>query len=172
MFTKAVTRFLSKFTVSQSLEFMGEVYRWVFDMLKLKHVTLDVDSTALTRYGDQDGAVLGYNPRNHGRNSHHPLLAMVGSIRMIANFWLRSGNAGTANNLIPFLDQTMANLGNTSIGLLRADSGFFSYSTVEYLESKCIPYIISAKFTKAMQKAMLDQCRNWKMSDEVEISTY
>lgn len=170
---KAVTRFLSKFTANQSLELMRAVYCWAFNLMKLKWVTLDVDSTALTRYGNQDGAVPGYNPRNHGRNSHHPLLAMVGSIRMIANFWLRSGDAGTANNLVRFLDQTMANLGNTSIGLLRADSGFYSYSTVEYLESKCINYIISAKFTKAMQKAMVDQCRNWKIiSEGIEISDF
>lgn len=104
----------------QSLDFMREVYRWPFRQMNLKHVTLDVDSTTLPCYGNQiEGTVRGYNPRHHGRNSHHPLLAMVDSVRMIANFWLRNGNAGTANNLSSFLEQTLANMWNVSIGLFR-----------------------------------------------------
>lgn len=61
---------------------MGESYRWTFRQMNLRQVTLDVDSTALPRYGNQmERVVWGYNPRHHGRNSHHPLLAMVGSVR-------------------------------------------------------------------------------------------
>lgn len=82
---------------------------------------------------------------------------------MIANFWLRSGNAGTSNNLASFLDQTLANIGNVSIRLLRADSGFFSREVVGYLEGRLINYIISARFTKVLQRAMVDQCRRWKI---------
>lgn len=41
------------------------------------HFILDWDSTVLVRYGDQEGAVLGYNPEKRGRKSHHPLLAEV-----------------------------------------------------------------------------------------------
>ena len=45
---------------------------------------------------------------------------------MIANFWLRPGDCASAGNLLSFLAATRANLGNTIIGLLRADSGFFA----------------------------------------------
>ena len=40
-------------------------------------VTLDLDSTVITRYGQQEGAARGYNPAEHGRVSHHPLMAFV-----------------------------------------------------------------------------------------------
>ena len=39
---------------------------------------MNLDSTVLTRYGQQEGAKKGYNPRKHGRPSHHPLLAFLG----------------------------------------------------------------------------------------------
>lgn len=65
-------------------------------------ITVDVDSTVITRYGSQQGALRGYN-----RNSHHPLMAFVDECKMVANFWLRSGNAYTTNNFLSFLEDTM-----------------------------------------------------------------
>jgi hypothetical protein len=32
---------------------------------------LDLDSTVFERYGRQQGSLKGYNPRKHGRPSHH-----------------------------------------------------------------------------------------------------
>ena len=63
----------------------AEVYRWFFGKISaLKRVTLDVDSTVITRNGNQQGAARGYNPNRHGRASHHPLLAFVAEARMVA----------------------------------------------------------------------------------------
>ncbi len=45
---------------------------------------------------------------------------------MVADFWLRSGDAHTANNFEAFLLQTLSHLQNKTIGLLRADTGFYS----------------------------------------------
>jgi hypothetical protein len=39
--------------------------------------TLDLDSTVLERYGQQEGLLKGHNQRKHGRPSHHPLLAVL-----------------------------------------------------------------------------------------------
>jgi hypothetical protein len=54
----------------------------------------------MTRYGNQEGAKKGYNPKKRGRNSHHPLIAFVAEVRMAVNFWLRSGNAYTIGSYI------------------------------------------------------------------------
>lgn len=111
--------------------------------------------------------------RYNSCNRPDPLIAMVGSMRMIANFWLRSGNSGTANNFAGFLDQTLANLKGTKVRLLRADSGFYSQEVITYLESKSINYIISAKFTKSLQQAMVNQCWRWKIIDRgLEIADF
>lgn len=50
-------------------------------------ITLDMDSTVITRHGEQQGTARGYNPNKRGRLSHHPLLAFVAEARMVANFW-------------------------------------------------------------------------------------
>ena len=40
--------------------------------------SLDLDSRVFERYGEQEGVKRRYNPRNHGRASHHPLLVVWG----------------------------------------------------------------------------------------------
>ncbi|MBK8626791.1 MAG: transposase [Saprospiraceae bacterium] len=42
------------------------------DSLSLQRITLDLDSTEQTVYGNQDGAAKGYNPHKKGANSYHP----------------------------------------------------------------------------------------------------
>jgi hypothetical protein len=62
----------------------------------------------MTRYGEQEGANKEYNPNKRGRNSHHPLMAFVNDVRMVANIWLRGGNGSPANNFIGFLEDTLS----------------------------------------------------------------
>ena len=110
---KAFSRFFQRFTTSnQSAVLMTEVYSWCADQARVSDcVTLDVDSTAITRFGHQQGAEVGYNPRYHGRKSHHPLLAFLTEPNLIVNFWLPPGNSHTANNIEGFLEQTKSHLG-------------------------------------------------------------
>lgn len=114
-------------------------YRWSFAKVKLPAVTLDLDSTVLTRWGSQnEGGAKGYNPKHHGRASHHPLLAFVADWRLAANFWLRPGDTGSANNAQSFIEATLASLGATPLGLFRADSGFYNQTIVSLLKTRNI----------------------------------
>ena len=45
--------------------------------------SLDLDSTVLERYGRQEGALKGHNPRKHGRPSQHRLLAVLSEAHFI-----------------------------------------------------------------------------------------
>ena len=81
-------------------------YQWFFNNLAFNNFTLDLDSSVVTRYGEQQGAAVGYNVKKPGRSSHHPLMAFVADVEMVANFWLRSGDAHTSNNFEAFLLQT------------------------------------------------------------------
>ncbi len=146
---------------SLSTVFHG-IYNWFFEQLHFDNFTLDLDSTVISRYGQQEGARRGYNPHKPGRNSHHPLLAFVADCKMVANFWLRSGDAHTANNFEGFLQDTLNNLAGKTIGLLRADSGFCQTSILEYLEKqeRPIPYIIAARLHAPIQR-MLARHGEW-----------
>jgi Transposase DDE domain group 1 len=130
---------------------------------------MDVDCTVITRNGQQQGATKGYNPNKRGRNSHHPLLAFIAETRMVANFWLRPGNTSSSNNILEFLASTLRHLGNKTVGLLRADSGFFDDAVMNFLHDRKIAYIISARLTQPLQHAMARQCKFWVIEPGLEM---
>lgn len=101
---KAIMRLYRKFDQAATTWVFERCYRWFFSNLQLDRITLDLDSIVMTRYGQEEGTTRGYNPRKPGRNAHHPLMAFVADARMIANFWLRTGNSHSANNALAFLD--------------------------------------------------------------------
>lgn len=124
----------------------------------------------ITRNGAQQGAARGYNPNRQGRGSHHPLLAFVAEARMVANFWLRPGNTASANNLLQFLESTLHHLGDKTVGLLRADSGFFDEAILSRLEEKRIPYIVAARLTQPLQRQIYQAGGWWALDSGIELT--
>lgn len=168
---KAIMRLFGRFDMLTNERVQAEVYRWFFGKIQtLKWVTLDIDSTVITRHGEQEGAARGYNANRRGRASHHPLIAFVAEARMVANFWLRPGNAHSANNLLQFLESTLAHLGEKIVGLLRADSGFFDEAILTTLETKRIPYIIAARLTQPLQRAIYQAAGWWALEPGLELA--
>lgn len=168
---KAIVRLFQRFDQPSATRVQSSSYRWLFDKLRLNPITLDVDSTVLTRWGSQiEGGTKGYNPKHHGRASHHPLLAFVADWRLVANFWLRPGNTNSSNNVLSFIEATLENLGDTKVGLFRADSGFYDKTIVRLLQQKNINHIISARLTQALQQAIVDQCQWQQVEPGLEVS--
>src|SRR3954452_22896552 len=62
-------RFFKSFSESRSHQFFIDLYSWFFEQLQFDNYTLDVDSSVITRYGEQAGSKKGYNPTKRGRNS-------------------------------------------------------------------------------------------------------
>lgn len=157
-------RFFSKFNQATNQKVSDYFYSWFFNNVQFDNFTLDIDSSAMTRYGVQEGAKKGYNPSKKGRASHHPLIAFIADVKLVANMWLRSGNTSSANNFLAFLDDTLTKLKNKTIGLIRLDSGFFQSDILDYLEEKSINYIIAAKFTRPIQRLIISSS-NWVILD-------
>ena len=167
---RAYMRYFNKFTIAINQKVFTQVSTWFFQQVKLDNYTLDVDSTVLTRYGNQQGTKRGYNPNKRGRSSHHPLLAFVDDCKMIANFWLRSGDAYTTNNFLPFLEDTMERMSGKRISLLRADSGFYGKDIFEFLENKSINYIIVARHYSTIQRKVAGIKDWWTQADGLQIA--
>lgn len=165
-------RFFRKLDFEKSSNFFYELYSWFFNQLKINNLTLDVDSSVWTRYGEQEGAAKGYNPKKRGRKSHHPLIAIIADVKMVANFWLRSGNTSSANNVIAFLEETVSILKNKTIGLFRADSGFFILEVLEWLEKNEIPYIIAIRMHSAFKLIIKDQVKWITLDDGIMIGEF
>ena len=163
---KAVMRLFNKFTQSTNEPVMDSLYNWMFRQIEINGITLDLDSTVMTRYGAQEGAARGYNPAKRGRASHHPLMAFVADTRMIANCWLRPGNTSSANNVQAFLTNTLHRLGDTRVCLLRADSGFSDSAFLDHLDQQQMHHIIALRQNQPLQRALVSAQGWWVLQDE------
>jgi hypothetical protein len=125
----------------------------------------------MERYGKQEGAVLGFNPKKHRRPSHHPLIATLGSRPWVVHAWLRSGNTTSARGAEQFLEEALALLPiPTAIRYLRADSGFGIESFLTRVEDKGLIYTIVARFTRGL-KSLTAGVTNWReLEPGIEVS--
>ena len=171
---KAFQRYFEKFDMATTYLVFGGLYRWFFDNLKFDNFTLDIDSSVITRYGEQEGAKKGYNKHKPGRKSQHPIIAFVSEIEMVANFWLRSGNAHTANNFKAFLQETLSFFSSKKIGLLRLDSGFYDKTIFDYLEQEdvAIDYIVAVPMYVSIQRKIAVQHTWLQIENGIEIAEF
>jgi hypothetical protein len=154
------SRFFNKFSETDNLRWFTELQQWFFSELNLEKLTVDFDSSVMTRYGEQQGSTKGYNPAKPGRNSHHPLFAFVAETRMVLNAWLRQGKTHSANNFESFLAHTLQIAAPKQIGLARCDSGFYGERISKLFEENNIRYIIAARITKPLKQELLS-IKNW-----------
>ena len=167
---RAYQRYFNKFSQAVNQHVFGKLFSWFFSELMFDNYTLDFDSTVIVREGNQEGAVKGYNPKRPGRPSHHPLLAFISDVRMIANYWLRPGNTSSSTNYIAFLEDTLSRLGNKRVGLVRMDSGFFAKDILDCLEKKKIHYIVACRFNNRIKYSLTHE-RTWvEITNGLEIS--
>lgn len=89
---------------------------------------------------------------------------------LVANFWLKPGNAASADNVLQFLETMLTHLGDKVVGLLRADSGFFDNAFLTDLEAKQIPYVIAAKLTQALQRTIYQTRGRWALETVLELT--
>jgi len=167
-----LSRFFHKFNWKRNDDVFIPLQKWFFGRLQFDNITLDLDSSVITRYGKQEGAKVGYNAQKPGRASHHPLMAFNAELRMVVNAWLRPGNTGSLSNSEAFMNETFSILGDKKVGLVRADSGFFGQSFLEYFETRKIHYITAVKMFSTI-KAELFRRKNWVVAKRgIEITEW
>ncbi len=162
-----IRNLFKRFTQANIYRFYDPLWRWMLERVpqRSEGYTLDLDSTVFERYGKQQGALRGYNPKKHGRPSHHPLIAVLAEAHFVLHGWLRSGNCRPGRGVVEFLKEVVALLGERhSIRLVRADSGFFEDKLLTFLESLGWPYIVVARMTYLVKKE-LHYIRDWKELD-------
>jgi len=139
---------------------------WHYGMRRLPSLrggyTLDLDSTSLLHEdGRQEGVKVGYT-RKGLKPCLKPLLAVLEEAKLVAQFWLRSGNAPCASNVVSFTLELLSNLPrHLRLRLVRADSGFCEDRWLSLLEERRLPYIVVAvlhhKITSLLRKETIWQ---------------
>lgn len=156
------SRFFQKFDKELNDSLFPVIQREVFKQVLLKKMTVDIDSTVITRYGSQEHAKKGYNPEHKGRASHNPLIAFCDDMKMVLNAWMRTGDSHSSTEMNGFLDELFEIIDRDRIGLIRMDSGFYSRHIMSKLESfdQPVHYIIKARLTQKLRAAIY-QINDW-----------
>lgn len=147
-------RFLMRFDERSSDKLLRINQAYLRKMLKLegpRRITVDMDSTVLTVYGEQEGSAVGYNPAKPGRSSYHPIGAFVGDFKDYVAGELRSGDTHTGKDAVAFFGGVLDALGTERCNL-RADSGFYNHELVEFCEDKTVTFTIVAKQTQPIKR--------------------
>jgi hypothetical protein len=174
--SSTLTRFWGKVCTHSLAERFGEVARGfastVITWQGIFEDNLNLDSSVLVRYGSQEGARRGYNPKKRGRPSHHPLLAFLG-MGYVVNVWNRSGDTGSGQGAIGFFNQTLISLGEGfRVNRVLCDNGFYLIDFIEYLESNGFSYIIAAPVSPIIQRKIFSVTRWDRVSEGIEVGEF
>lgn len=162
-----LSRFFGAFTqgTSSALSRLHQGALWALPSRK-EGYTLDLDSWALLHEdGHQEGVALGYTKRGI-KPCQRPLIAALAEAKLVANYWLRSGNTQCVNGAGAFLRTTVAQLpSHIRLGLLRADSGFGDGAFLAACEELKLPYIVVARLTQKVQSLCRHDDTHWQRTD-------
>lgn len=106
---------------------------------KQNRVILDFDSSVHTVYGNQEGAEVGYNPRDPGKNSMHPLYIFEGNTRLCLHAELCNGKAYTSNGMIEAAIESLKHVTTEASIMLALIRAFQMKSTYFFLKITVIP---------------------------------
>lgn len=116
---------------------------------------LDLDSTVVTVFGQQEGAAVGYNPRYRGKRSDDPLLCLESNS---AHWWdaaLRPGHAGTWPGSVALLASCFLSIpSEIREWRVRADAGFGFNPVLAMLEERPTEYAVVARLTRSLKRAL------------------
>ena len=117
-------------------ELLFQLNELLFEHLKLKTITIDIDGTALPVEGHQENAKKGYCPEAPGNRCFQSLSANCDETETTLLEETRPGNTHCAHGIIDFshtlLDRFAPQIEKI---ILRKDCGFFSYKLLRELES-------------------------------------
>jgi hypothetical protein len=161
-----LSRTLKKFCEIHVQELYTIFHKLLKSVLKgTSKITIDVDSTVTPVYGNQDGAMKGYNPHKKGLKSYHPLLAFIYEKKLLLHGILRPGNSHTSFGVNNFIRDALLKLpkGVNKI-FLRGDSGFYKSDFIDYLENcgRIIRYVIKIKMKNMISNLRLGAIKDWK----------
>jgi hypothetical protein len=162
-----LSRFFAEFSQSSCDRLSGLHQQAIYSLPSLRDgYTLDLDSWALLHEdGHQEGVAVGYT-RQGLKPCHRPLIAALAEAKLIAQYWLRSGNTVCANGAAEFLRRTITSLPpHIRVGLVRGDSGFGDTSVQEAVEAQGLKFIFVARLTQKVQSLCRHDETHWQATE-------
>lgn len=150
-----ISRCINGFTgesLDQFNELLLQMLEKAYRLEKMKHIVLDIDSTHVQTYGNQENK--GYN-YHYSSTGFHPLVVYNGLTGDLLKVELREGNIYTSKNAREFLEPLMIwlkeHFPDASI-LIRGDSGFATPEMYQLAEEYDADYLIRLKQNATLTK--------------------
>jgi len=120
----------------------------------LKTITIDIDATASTLYGNQEGAEKGYNPEKKNARCHQLQLWSIRETKTLLKVELRKGSTHCSNGFLEDLKILIPKLKDIGVKIrLIADSGYENSEVFEYLNKMGVGFVIAQRQRKSVKKA-------------------
>lgn len=153
--------FLKKNIERAHLYFEKIMFRYSIWILKqeiinksLKIITIDVDATAASIYGKQEGAKKGYNPEKKNNQCYQMQVWSIRETKTLLKIELRHGSVHCSNGFFSDLKILIPALKKLGVKIrLIADSGYENHAVFDYLDSMGIGFIIAQRQRKSVKNA-------------------
>jgi hypothetical protein len=114
---------------------------------------MDVDTSVKVLYGEQEGAVVGYNPKKPGRPSHTYHTYFMGNLRLVLDVDVQPGNQMASSFTAPNMWGVLDSIPRSQWpAFLRGDCGFGTDGVMSACEERGLPYLFKLKQTKNVAK--------------------
>ena len=139
-------------TLDQFNDITKELRRRVYSVKRPKMILLDLDSTLLETYGNQEGEGFNYH---YGANGYHPLVCFEGLTGDLLKAQLRRGSAYSSNGIVDFMQPLLDEYQNNYPGIMmfsRGDSAFALPELFTQYETNGVSYAIRIKANANLHK--------------------
>ena len=150
-----VSRFFNRMdedTLNQFLSIGRILRKKIYSISLPEAVILDLDSTLLDAYGNQEGRAFNYH---YQANGYHPLVCYDGMTGDLIKIQLRDGTkyscTGVVDFLQPILDEYLEDYPSIKL-LLRGDSGFATPELYKQCEENGTSYVIRLKENSVLRE--------------------
>ena len=152
----SVRRGLSKMEVDKGIDWL---HAHLLDPLRpilQEPWVLDVDSTVKPIYGQQEGAVVGYNPKKPGRPSHVYHTYAVAGPRLVLEVDVKPGNQHHGSHGLEGLEQLLDRLSAAERPtLVRGDISYGTETVMHALERRGQPWLFRIRMTRLVQQLVV-----------------
>lgn len=130
-----------------------------------RELTVDIDTTVTPVFGEQDGAVPGYNPRYQGRPCYHPILARIAETDTILGARWRRGDTTLGEGAVEDIQQWLARLHEAApnaIVTVRVDASGDCAAFLKAIDDSKSYFVVKAKLTPNLVSAILWNDTKWR----------
>lgn len=169
-----ISRFMNRLdedTLNQFYALTRRFRKVVYSVKRPEIVLLDLDSTLLDTYGNQEGEGFHYHDQNHG---YHPLVAYDGITGDLLKIRLRDGTDYSSTGVLEFLQPLLDEFGEDYPDIplfLRAYSGFTKPELYGPCETNGVSYVIRLKsngvllgLAQSIEEELLEKTKEDKVS--------